>query len=250
MRKSNIITFLSLCGVIVFVLVFMAGAKRHGKATNTTTDPAQDVTASASETAESSDSKAPAPITNDKVLFVGDSRTVGLMEYGELTGATFFCNTGMSVFHIQEATVSVPNVGEVTLTQLLDSKSYDVIYVMLGINELGYPFDNIVKKYDELVKLIAAKAPNSKIVIIANLHVTKERSDGDKYFNNNAINRLNTALSKFANGNNIFYLDGNSLFDDENGALSVAVSSDNTHLYAKHYKAWGKWILEQTAVLV
>ena len=44
-------------------------------------------------------------------------------------------------------------------------------------------------------------------------HVTKSRSDTDNVINNPAINRFNDAISKFANGNDIFYLDANILFD-------------------------------------
>ena len=32
-------------------------------------------------------------------LFVGDSRTIGLMEYGNIEQATFFADNGMSVFN-------------------------------------------------------------------------------------------------------------------------------------------------------
>ena len=34
----------------------------------------------------------------DDALFIGDSRTVGLKEYGTLNNATFFANTGLSIY--------------------------------------------------------------------------------------------------------------------------------------------------------
>ena len=37
-----------------------------------------------------------------------------------------------------------------------------------------------------------------------------------------------------------------SLFDDGYGNLSKDKSDDDTHLYAKHYIEWGKWIREKT----
>lgn len=39
------------------------------------------------------------------VLFIGDSRTVGLSEYGDLGKAEIFANSGMSVFNLFESTV-------------------------------------------------------------------------------------------------------------------------------------------------
>ena len=50
------------------------------------------------------------------VLFIGDSRTVGLMEYAGLDTANFFATSGMSSFKVLSEEVSVPNVGKVTLT--------------------------------------------------------------------------------------------------------------------------------------
>ena len=46
----------------------------------------------------------------DDALFIGDSRTVGISEYGELNNATFFANTGMSVYNVFDKKVSVPKV--------------------------------------------------------------------------------------------------------------------------------------------
>ena len=58
---------------------------------------------------------------------------------------------------IHKNPVSVPNVGKVTLTELLDNKDCNKIYIMLGINELGYNFENILSKYEELVNFVKRK---------------------------------------------------------------------------------------------
>lgn len=183
-------------------------------------------------------------------LFIGDSRTVGLMEYADIEDADFFCTVGMSVFNIYKKTVSVADVGRVSINDLLNNKKYDRIYVMLGINELGYKSSYTVSKYKELMELIKASQADSKIFIQANLHVTKSRSDSDKVINNSAINHLNTELSKLADGDRIFYIDANVLFDDNSGGLSVDKSIDSAHLYAKYYYEWGKWIALQTDSLI
>lgn len=180
-------------------------------------------------------------------LFIGDSRTVGIMEYANLNEADFFCSTGMSVFDVLKDRISVPYVGKVTLSELLTNKTYGKIYVMLGINELGYDFNNIIKKYTEVINFISDNQPNSIIFIQANLHVSKKRSESDDYINNTGINRLNSALAEFANNDTIFYIDANHLFDDEEGNLSADKTSDNAHLYGKYYLDWGKWICTETA---
>lgn len=183
-------------------------------------------------------------------LFIGDSRTVGLSEYSSLEGADFFANVGMSVYNINEKKVAVPTVGKVTLTELLNYKTYDKIYVMLGINELGYNRDNTVAKYANLIEFIQEKQPDAIIIIEANLHVTKIRSDNDEVINNNAVNEFNRSISELADGRKIFYLDANVLFDDKSGSLAAEKSQDSAHLYAKYYIEWGDWIIRQTAELI
>lgn len=174
-------------------------------------------------------------------LFIGDSRTVGISEYSNLS-SDFFANVGMSVYNIHSKPVSVPSVGKLTFEQLLKSKKYGKIYVMLGLNEIGYNMEQTINKYKSLIDEIKAYQPNAKIFIEANLHVTKRKSDSDKYANNAAINRFNNGIKALADNRSIFYLDANTLFDDSTGSLARDKTSDEVHPYAKYYKDWGKWI--------
>ena len=183
----------------------------------------------------------------DDALFIGDSRTVGISEYGDLNNATFFANTGMSVYNVFEKNVSVPQVGKLKLEQLLTYKKFGKIYIMLGINELGYNQEKTLKKYKDLLKFIQEKQSNAIIYIEANLHVAAERSNKDKTINNININKINNEISKLADNEKIFFIDVNEKFDDENGNLSSNYTQDNVHIYAKYYKEWSDW-LSQNAV--
>ena len=273
MKKSNLVMLSSLCILIVTVIMFMLFWKTSSAVSDTKTESSSttqsDIITTQKDTSEGvssaktednsetktskTDSITSKPNSNTSMadaLFIGDSRTVGLMEYSGMDGADYFCTVGMSVYNIHKKPVSVPNVGKVTLTELLNGKKYGKIYVMLGVNEVGYKFSSTAEKYSELVEFIKDKQPNAVIFIQANLHVSKSRSDSDKVVNNIAINGLNTELSKLADGKSIFYLDANILFDDEAGGLSADKSEDSTHLYAKYYKEWGEWIIRQTASLI
>lgn len=278
MKKSNLVTLLSLCFLIVAVILFMflwkapsagSGTKTESNSTTqsniitTPKDTSEDTSYAATEgsseaststietsTTDNITTPPKSDISMDDALFIGDSRTVGLMEYAGIDGADYFCTVGMSVYNIHKNSVSVPNVGKVTLTELLNGKKYGKIYIMLGINEVGYKISSTVEKYSELIEFIKDKQPNAVIFIQANLHVSKSRSDSDKVVNNIAINGLNAELAKLADGKSKFYLDANILFDDKTGALSSDKSEDSTHLYAKYYKEWGEWIIKQTASLI
>lgn len=205
--------------------------------TEPTTQPTTEKVTSANNNSSSSSIK--------NALFIGDSRTVGLAEYGKISGADFFANVGMSVYNITDAKVSVPSVGKTTLSNLLNNKKYDKIYIMLGINEMGYEQSKTINKYQALIDFVREKEPNATIILQANLHVTHERSQKDKNINNPKIDSLNKQISKLANGKDIFYIDANKLFDDSTNSLSKDKTGDNAHLYAKYYSQWGEWICSQ-----
>ena len=187
------------------------------------------------------------PESMTDALFIGDSRTVGIMEYAGLNDANFFCDTGMSVFNVRKEHVSVPTVGKTTLDELLSSKKYGKIYVMLGINELGYDFKSIVKQYSELIEYVQSSQPDAVVFLQANLHVSKKRSDSDSVINNSTINKLNSELSKLAEDKNVYYLDVNPLFDDAGGNLDASKTQDQAHLLGKYYAEWGEWIRKESA---
>ena len=263
MKKSNIITFVLLLVVTAGVLIYAVCSGHDNPATVPTDEPTEIPTQEVKPTdtlkptkpveTKPAETKAPkpskdlTPVSLNDTLFVGDSRTVGIREYSGLKGADFFCSVGMNVFDVTGESLSVDGVGNVTLSQLLSKKQYSKVYIMLGINEVGYPHSSVVDKYSKGLDLIKEKQPNASIIIEANLHVSKSRSDSDKVVNNASINDLNTKLSALADGSKVFYIDANTIFDDASGSLSSDMTSDGTHLYAKYYPTWVEWISTETA---
>ena len=263
MKKSNIITFVLLLVVTAGVLIYAVCSGHDNPAALPTDEPTEIPTQEVKPTdtlkptkpveTKPAETKAPkpskdlTPVSLNDTLFVGDSRTVGIREYSGLKGADFFCSVGMNVFDVTGESLSVDGVGNVTLSQLLSKKQYSKVYIMLGINEVGYPHSSVVDKYSKVLDLIKEKQPNASIIIEANLHVSKSRSDSDKVVNNASINDLNTKLSALADGSKVFYIDANTIFDDASGSLSSDMTSDGTHLYAKYYPTWVEWISTETA---
>ncbi len=184
----------------------------------------------------------------DDALFIGDSRTVGLMEYGSIKNATFFANTGMDIYKIYNQKINVGNQGKTDLISLLENNKYSKVYVMLGINELGCNFNTTLKKYSELIDTIKSLQPKAIIYIQANMHVSESRSASDDVFNNDNINNFNSNIATLADNITTFYIDVNPLFDDENGNLRADYTHDNTHVLGKHYKTWTDWIASNAVV--
>lgn len=180
----------------------------------------------------------------DDALFIGDSRTVGLREYGNLGSAEVVADSGMSVYKIFNRKFRTVSGDKKLLETVLSEKKYGKIYLMLGINELGYDFNYTVSKYEELLRRIRELQPEALIFLEGNLHITSEKSKASTDFTNENIDRFNRAVEQMADDKTLFYLDVNELFDDGNGSLSKEYTTDDIHILAKYYEEWARWILK------
>lgn len=181
-------------------------------------------------------------------LFIGDSRAVGLMEYGNIVGADFFAHSGMSVFGIDKKKIEIAGLGKVDFGELLNGKQYGKIYLMLGMNGLGYRFDELCKRYVQTVERIRAKQKDAIIFLCANMHVTKKQSEQDAIYNNDNINKINNTIAGLEDQKQLFYIDVNELFDDENGNLDERYTIDAFHVLGKYYTQWADWLCTKAVI--
>lgn len=181
----------------------------------------------------------------DDALFIGDSRTVGLKEYGGLGNAEVLADSGMSVYKVFQKTFPLRSGEKMRLEELLESRQFGKIYIMLGINELGYDFEATVKRYGRMVERIQELQPDAVLFLEANLHISRKKSETSDIYNNQNIDRFNQAVEALADGEQRFYLDVNELFDDEGGNLADEYTADEAHVLGKYYKDWVDWILER-----
>ena len=182
----------------------------------------------------------------DDAAFLGDSRTLGISDYAGLETADFYCDSGMMIFKILEEEVTYQKTGsKVRMTEVLQNRQYGKIYLMLGMNELGYGNTEMyLEQYRQVLEQIREWQPEAIIYIMANLHVSREKNNMETEFNNMNINSKNAASAELANGTDVFYLDVNPVFTDEEGYLKSELTFDGVHLYAKHYDAWREFLLE------
>ena len=179
-------------------------------------------------------------------LFIGDSRTAGLYIYGRIEGASYFARTSMNVGNCFNSSKSETGTGSLSLEAYLKKNRFGKIYILLGINEIGYSYDWIVTRYEKLISRLQELQPGAVIVIQSNMHVTKAKSDSSpKTFNNTRINELNRRLSELADGKKVFYLSFESIFDGADGNMNPDYSGDGVHLKAKSYKIWRDYLLSE-----
>lgn len=184
----------------------------------------------------------------DDALFIGDSRTVGLMEYGNLENASFFADSGMSVYGLALKKIAIPGKGKMTFDEVLEAEQYGKIYLMLGMNELGYRFETTKERFEQTVEKLCAAQPNAVIYLCANMHVTKAQSEKDEIYNNINVNLINEVIEGLADGERLIYLDVNELFDDEDGSLKEEYTSDAFHVLGKYYEDWVDWLCTKAII--
>lgn len=186
-------------------------------------------------------------------LFLGDSRTVGLSQYGSLGKvATCYASTGMTIYKLLGAEiVELPeSKGKITVEEALQHQSFSKIYIMMGINEVGSgTAESFAKAYGEVITRLQELQPDAIIYIEAIINVTTERSAKGDYINNEAIGARNEALSQLADGEKIFYLDVNQAICDEDGGLIKDYTSDGVHLKAKYISLWEEYLKDNAVLL-
>ena len=142
------------------------------------------------------------------VAFIGDSRTQAFIMYAGLSEVIDYTNIGLMVdTAVSKKFITNSNGEKVTILEDLKNKDINTIYIMLGINELGWVYSSIfIDKYEELINKILEIKPNCEIIIQSIIPVTKSKSDSDPIYNNNKIREYNELIKDMAKRLNIKYI--------------------------------------------
>ncbi len=175
-------------------------------------------------------------------VFIGDSRTVGMFEYGGLEEiSAFYASKGLTVYKLFDSEiVSVPGERKkITVEEALQQNSFAKIYLMIGINEMGTgTVESFLEKYQEVVRHLQELQPDAIIYLQAIIKVTAERSAQGDYINNEGIIARNEGIAKLADNEKIFFLDVNPMICDDTGGMIPEYTFDGVHLKAKYIEIW------------
>lgn len=174
------------------------------------------------------------------VAFIGDSRTQAFIMYAGLSKVIDYTNIGLMVdTAVSKKFITNSNGEKITILEDLKNKDINTIYIMLGINELGWVYSSIfINKYEELINKILEIKPNCEIIIQSIIPVTKTKSDNDKIYNNNKIKEYNRLIEDMAKRLNIKYINLVPALTNENGDLPENASTDGIHLNKNYCKKW------------
>lgn len=178
---------------------------------------------------------------NDKV-FIGDSRTVGLITYTDIDPIDM-SSVGLNIGQLENKAYlryTDENGQKQTRTcfeALEDEKgNYTGIYLALGLNELGWSPKPFIDTYRKVIEDIR-EVTGVPIYIQLILPITTEYSENSTFgITNEKASQFNELLRSLADEMDVFLLDPTELFALEDGTLDPANSSDGVHLNVAAYK--------------
>ncbi len=177
-------------------------------------------------------------------VFIGDSRTVGMFEYGGLEEiSTFYASKGLTVYKMFESQIVSAPEGKITIEEALEQNQFAKIYLMIGINEMGTgTVETFLEKYQEVVERLKELQPEAVIYLQGIMKVTSERSAKGDYINNEGIDARNEGIALLADDERVFYLDVNPLVCDESGGMNPDYTYDGVHLKGKDIQIWKDYL--------
>ena len=174
----------------------------------------------------------------DDVVFLGDSRTDGLRLYSGLQHGTFLCSTGATVESVFSKAVETP-AGELPLLDALAALDCGKIYIMLGINELGWNGTETFRTQStELIQRLRKDHPDAEIVIQSILPVSAEKDAEGRYVNNGRIKEYNQVWLELAEEFDVAYLNVAEGVAGEDGLLPSELCYDGVHLNQAGCQMW------------
>ena len=186
----------------------------------------------------------------DDALFIGDSRTQGFILYSGLANTTSYAGKGLAGNKISTDAVVTENGQDYTVSQALENHSgeFKKVYLMFGVNELGWSYpEKFQESYQQVVQEVKKTQPDATIYVQSILPVSKEKSDSSDIYNMERVNMFNGLLQEMAEEEGVIYLDVASSVMDSEGYLPADASTDGVHLNKEYCQIWLRYLEEHTA---
>lgn len=179
----------------------------------------------------------------DDAAFLGDSRTEGFSLYSGLKTGTYFYAVGATVESVFTKTAWETPKGKVPLLDALAETECGKVYVMLGVNELGWNGTEIFRNQcAKMIDRIREDHPDAEVVLQSILPVSAKQDAKGSYVNNERIADYNEQLLWLAEEKECHYLNVAEAVVDESGCLRADWTFDGVHLNVQGCRAWLEYL--------
>ena len=178
----------------------------------------------------------------EDAAFLGDSRTEGFHLYSGLKAGAYYYSVGATVESVFSKKVETP-VGKMPLLDAMAEEDFGKIYVMLGVNELGWSkTETFHDQYAKVIDRLRSDHPDAEIILQSILPVSAKQEKKKTYVNNGRIAAYNEVIFQLAEEKDCAFVDAAEAVTDENGCLRAAWSPDGVHLNIKGCQAWLEYL--------
>ena len=183
----------------------------------------------------------------DNAVFLGDSRTEGLELFGGIKHGTYYWARGMTVFRVDDEKYKIVSIDDEDYTVIgaLGLRSFDAVYIMIGVNELGYPAESYEAGLAELVDKVIEAQPEAVVYlqIMPPLNDDLCRANGlASYINNDNLQTFNEAIRRVATEKKVALLNTAEVYTGEDGQLPAELANDGCHFAYRAYSLWADYL--------
>jgi len=172
-------------------------------------------------------------------VFLGDSRTEGFHLYSGLQEGQYLFSVGATAVSVFTKETQQTVKGTVPMLDALADMDCGKVYIMLGVNELGWPRAELYKEqYGKIIDRVREEHPETEVVIQSLLPVSAEQEAKGSYVNNERIAVYNELLEELAVEKQCPYLNVAEAVTGEDGCLKAELSADGVHLNKAGCRVW------------
>ncbi len=182
-------------------------------------------------------------------LFIGDSRTVGMLQSHLLSNASYYAKTGIGIGDILSERIVNEGGRMISVRDALHLHSFSKVYIMIGINDIASgDSDWFTQQYQNILDTIRQTQPDAIIYIQGNIPMSYGTQDFEGSLNNHNLSLRNEASRALADKKSVFYLDIDKIYADENGNLQSCYTTDGLHVMPDYYTLWVDYLLHHAIV--
>lgn len=179
----------------------------------------------------------------EDAVFLGDSRTEGFHLYSGLKTGTYLYGVGATVESVFTKKAWPAEDGKVPLLDALKEIECGKVYLMLGINELGWSKkETFHDQYAKVIDRIREDHPDAEIVLQTILPVSAKQDAKGSYVSNERIGVYNGVIRALAEEKDCALVDVAEALAGEDGCLPQNLNFDGVHLNPAGCRIWLEYL--------
>lgn len=187
----------------------------------------------------------------DDAVFIGNSLIVGFQRMVPLN-ARYFASIGLNVSQVFTKQIVPMTSGDTaTISEALGTVEFSKVYLMFGINELGWgSIASFINYYGQIIDRVREVNPEAIVYVQSILPINEEKwaksRDYQSCINNYAVAAFNQKILDMCVEKGAAFVNVGEALKDENGNLFADATSDGIHIGGAYATTWVDYLKTHT----